>query len=314
MAPEPARLIDTGAHDQPVEPGVEAVRVPQRGQITPGSDERVLDGVLGLFGIPEDQPGGRVQAGDRGACQLGEGVMIASLARSTRSRCIPPLGRGATDRPRSSSMARHPTPNCSRPLTVGRSAARLDSADAHRDHAPTVGRRHARRSRADVRRDAVVRAPGGRGRTRRHMGVRPLAVPLPGSAGWWRSGGVDDARRTRGGRAARRAWRARHVRIVPEPGPHGQDGRHARRPGRRSRHPRPRVRLARPGIRRVRLSDRPPRRPVRRGPRDQRPAPPGASVSRSRDAGARSTMPSSSPRRPGGCRSWSPLGKTGCSA
>ena len=48
MAPEPARLIDAGADEQAVEPGVEAVGVAQRGQITPGSDERVLDGVLGL--------------------------------------------------------------------------------------------------------------------------------------------------------------------------------------------------------------------------------------------------------------------------
>ena len=77
MTPEPARLIDAGADEQPVEPGVEAFRVPQRGQITPGSDERVLHGVLGLFGVPEDEPGGGIQSGDRGACQLGEGVMIA---------------------------------------------------------------------------------------------------------------------------------------------------------------------------------------------------------------------------------------------
>ena len=77
MAPEPARLIDAGADEQPVEPGVEAIGVPERGQITPGADERVLDGVLGLVGVPEDEPGGAVQTGDRGACQHGEGVMIA---------------------------------------------------------------------------------------------------------------------------------------------------------------------------------------------------------------------------------------------
>ena len=77
MAPEPSRLIDTGVDEQPVEPRVEAVRIPQRGQVAPGADERVLHGVLCLFGIPEDEPGGRVQTGDRGACQLGEGVMIA---------------------------------------------------------------------------------------------------------------------------------------------------------------------------------------------------------------------------------------------
>src|SRR5689334_4985742 len=55
------------------------VGIAERGQITPGSDERVLDGVLGLFRVPKDQPGGGVEPGDRGACQLSEGVMIAPL-------------------------------------------------------------------------------------------------------------------------------------------------------------------------------------------------------------------------------------------
>ena len=61
-----------------MEPGVEAIGIPERGQITPGADERVLDGVLRLFRVPEDEPGGGVQPGDRGACQHGEGVMVAS--------------------------------------------------------------------------------------------------------------------------------------------------------------------------------------------------------------------------------------------
>ena len=100
MAPEPARLIDAGTDEQPVEPGVEAIGVAQRGQITPGPDERVLDGVLGLFRVPEDEPGGGIQPGDRGACQLGEGVMIAlsalaprGLAASRPSAVARPTGR-----------------------------------------------------------------------------------------------------------------------------------------------------------------------------------------------------------------------------
>ena len=60
-----------------MQPGIEAVRVPKRGQIAPGPDERVLHGVGGLVGVPEDEPGGGVEARDRGACQRGEGVMIA---------------------------------------------------------------------------------------------------------------------------------------------------------------------------------------------------------------------------------------------
>ncbi len=77
MAPQPARLIDAGADEQAVKPCVEGLRVAQRGQITPGPDEGVLHRVLGLFDVPEDQPGGGVQPGDRGACQRGKGVMVA---------------------------------------------------------------------------------------------------------------------------------------------------------------------------------------------------------------------------------------------
>ena len=68
---------DAGAVEQAVEPGVETVGAAQRGQVTPGPDERLLDGVLGLVGIAQDEPGGGIQPEERGACQRGEGVMIA---------------------------------------------------------------------------------------------------------------------------------------------------------------------------------------------------------------------------------------------
>src|SRR4029079_10297212 len=77
MPADSSSLIDAGVDEEPVEPGVETVGIAQRGQITPGPDERVLHGVPGPFEVPEDEPRGRVQPGDRGACQLGEGVMIA---------------------------------------------------------------------------------------------------------------------------------------------------------------------------------------------------------------------------------------------
>ncbi|MEA2612023.1 MAG: succinyl-CoA synthetase beta subunit, partial [Chloroflexota bacterium] len=77
VASEPACLIDTGTHEQPVQPGVETVGTAQGGQVTPSADERLLDGVLRLIGIAQDEPGGGIQPGDRGACQRGEGVMIA---------------------------------------------------------------------------------------------------------------------------------------------------------------------------------------------------------------------------------------------
>ena len=60
-----------------VKPGVETIRVAQRAQVAPGPDERLLDRVLGLFGIAQDQPGGGVEPGDRGGCKRGKGVMIA---------------------------------------------------------------------------------------------------------------------------------------------------------------------------------------------------------------------------------------------
>ena len=72
------RTVSDWLDEQAVEPGVEPIGVAQRGQVTPGPDERLLDGVLGLVGIAQDEPGGSVQPEERGACQRGEGVMIAS--------------------------------------------------------------------------------------------------------------------------------------------------------------------------------------------------------------------------------------------
>ena len=74
----PADLVGAGVDEQSVEPGVEPGRVAQRGQITPGADQGVLDGVHRPVRIPEHEPGGGIEAGDRGACQHGEGVMIAT--------------------------------------------------------------------------------------------------------------------------------------------------------------------------------------------------------------------------------------------
>src|SRR3954451_10763652 len=106
MAPEPARLIDAGAVQQSVEPGVEAVWAAQRGQVTPGPDERLLDGVLGLVGIAQDEPGGGIQPEERGACQLGEGVMIAP-SRSLHESLLHqrPSAAARPTWPRSPSMA-----------------------------------------------------------------------------------------------------------------------------------------------------------------------------------------------------------------
>lgn len=60
-----------------MQPGVEAIEVAQSGQVPPAADERLLDGVLRAVWVLEDESGRGVQSTDRGACQHGEGVMIA---------------------------------------------------------------------------------------------------------------------------------------------------------------------------------------------------------------------------------------------
>ena len=52
VSAEPPCFVDAGSNEETVQPGVDAIGIAQRGQITPGSDERVLDGVLCLFRIP----------------------------------------------------------------------------------------------------------------------------------------------------------------------------------------------------------------------------------------------------------------------
>ena len=78
VPPQPAGLVDAGAVEQAVEPGVESRRAAKGREIAPGSDERLLDGVLGPVGVAEDEPRGGIQAEDRGSCEQGKGVMIAS--------------------------------------------------------------------------------------------------------------------------------------------------------------------------------------------------------------------------------------------
>ena len=71
------RTVSDWLDEQAVEPGVETVGAAQPRKVAPSTDERLLDGILGLVGVAKDEPGGGVQSEDRGACQRGEGVMIA---------------------------------------------------------------------------------------------------------------------------------------------------------------------------------------------------------------------------------------------
>jgi len=73
----PARKIEARMDGQAVEPGVEPVRVAQPGQVTPGSNEGVLDRVSRELAVPQDQSSGCVQPSEGSAGDRGEGVMIA---------------------------------------------------------------------------------------------------------------------------------------------------------------------------------------------------------------------------------------------
>ena len=61
-----------------MEPGLEAIRIAEGGQVPPGADESLLDRVSRELGVPEDEAGRRVQPRDEPAGEDGEGVMIAS--------------------------------------------------------------------------------------------------------------------------------------------------------------------------------------------------------------------------------------------
>ena len=48
------RLGDAGSDEKAMEPGVEAVRIAESGQVTPGDHQRVLHGILGPIDVAED--------------------------------------------------------------------------------------------------------------------------------------------------------------------------------------------------------------------------------------------------------------------
>ena len=62
---------------EPMQPGVEPVRVAKPGQVPPSLDQRLLDRVARELRVPEDESGRRVQPRERRVDELGEGVMIA---------------------------------------------------------------------------------------------------------------------------------------------------------------------------------------------------------------------------------------------
>ncbi len=72
-----AGRVDAGTDGQPVQPGVEPVRVAQPGDVPPCPDHRLLDGIARELRVPGDESGRRVQPRNAPSGQHGEGVMVA---------------------------------------------------------------------------------------------------------------------------------------------------------------------------------------------------------------------------------------------
>ena len=64
-----------------MEPGVEPVRIAQRGQLPPCADERFLDRVLRQIGVPKDQASDRVEAITGGGREDFKSLVIAASGR-----------------------------------------------------------------------------------------------------------------------------------------------------------------------------------------------------------------------------------------
>ena len=85
-----ASLAVAAPDEHPMEPGVEAVGIAQRGQVAPRGDERLLRGVGGTIRVAQDQLRQPVQAADLLAGDHVERPRSPSIARSTSLRSIRP--------------------------------------------------------------------------------------------------------------------------------------------------------------------------------------------------------------------------------
>ena len=94
-APVAASLFIARVHEQTSQPGFEAVRIAESGQVAPRMDERFLGGVIRAGFVPQDEPGDGKEPTDRAARQLRERIPIAChgpfheipMHRASRSVC-----------------------------------------------------------------------------------------------------------------------------------------------------------------------------------------------------------------------------------
>lgn len=76
-SPRAANLVMARADQEATKPCVEAIGLPKLRQISPRSNERILDGILCPIRIAEDEPGRGIELVDRRSRQGREGVVIA---------------------------------------------------------------------------------------------------------------------------------------------------------------------------------------------------------------------------------------------
>ena len=222
-----ARLRVARVDEEALEPGVEAVRIAETGQLTPGDHQRLLHGILGPSDVPEDPLGDRHQPVTMRPGQDGECLPVPALGLLDEVAIQPIVLRGAHQGrlPTLLSRARCPAFN----LRVGtfRATIAADGCASRPDRGRRV-RRAQRGPRAGARPAGdrhprrppqlpPVPAAAVPGRDRRHLARRhrPAAALDPASPAEHdrpaRRGGRDRPGAARGPALGRRPDRLRHA-------------------------------------------------------------------------------------------------------
>jgi len=77
----PAGVGDANVREEPVDPGIEAVRIAEVRQVTPGDHQRVLQGILGPIDVPENPIRDREEAIAARSDQVDKCRLVSSLGR-----------------------------------------------------------------------------------------------------------------------------------------------------------------------------------------------------------------------------------------
>ena len=121
----PTGFGDADVGEEPVDPGVEPVRIAEARQVTPGDHQRVLQGILGPVDVTQDPMRDREEAAAAKANQVDECRLIASLRRHDEI-AIHRLSLGGARRGRRPLVSVDPAPpalEISRPPQIALEAA-----------------------------------------------------------------------------------------------------------------------------------------------------------------------------------------------